>query len=137
MTSVRRRLSTTPYDVSAGLAQHLLADDSSITLTLAQDAVFNQAKTMTDDHRWCCCQCWRWYMSEGLAKVLITTYHMNAAAIAHVVDLTNGCGGALLLPTVYHFLLTRVGSLHMMLSATSSRPFYFPLVMVLVAVGMQ
>lgn len=46
--------------------------------------------------------------------------------------IAGGAGAALVL-TVYYFLLTRVGSLHMMLSATSSRPFYFPLVMVLVA----
>ena len=45
--------------------------------------------------------------------------------------------GVLLLLTVYYFLLTRVGSLHMIFSATSSHPFYFPLVMVLLAVGMQ
>jgi len=38
-----------------------------------------------------------------------------------------------MLLTMYYFLLTRVGSLHMMLSATSSRPFYFPLVMLFVA----
>jgi len=43
--------------------------------------------------------------------------------------------GALLLLTAYYFLLTRVGSLHMMLSATASRPFYFPLVLLLVAVA--
>lgn len=48
--------------------------------------------------------------------------------------IAGGAGAALVL-TVYYFLLTRVGSLHMMLSATSSRPFYFPLVMVLVAVA--
>lgn len=84
-----------PYDVPAGLAKQLLAGDVSITLTPAQDAVFNQAKTMTDDHGWCCCQCWRWYMSEGLAKDLITKYLTDAATVAHIVDLTNGCGGAL------------------------------------------
>ena len=49
--------------------------------------------------------------------------------------LTAGGAGALLLLTAYYFLLTRVGSLHMMLSATTSRPFYFPLVMVMVAVA--
>jgi len=49
--------------------------------------------------------------------------------------LTAGCAGALLLLTVYDFLLTRVGSLHMMLSSTSSRPVYFPVVMLLVAVA--
>src|SRR5438445_11579147 len=49
--------------------------------------------------------------------------------------LTAGCTGAVLLLTAYYFLLTRVGSLHMVLSATSSRPFYFPLVMLLVAVA--
>ena len=84
-----------PYDVPANLAKQLLSADSSVTLTPAQEARFNQAKAMTGDHGWCCCQCWRWYMTEGLAKVLITTYHMNAATIAHVVDLTNGCGGPL------------------------------------------
>jgi len=84
---------TDPYDVSARLAKQLLADDSSLTLTSAEQSVFTQAKGMTVDHGWCCCQCWRWYMNEGLAKVLVTKYHMSAQDIAHVIDLTNGCGG--------------------------------------------
>ena len=85
---------TDPYDVSAGLAKQLLADDSSIILSSAQMTTFNSAASMTVDHGWCCCHCWRWYMTEGLAKLLITRYQMGAPAIAHVVDLTNGCGGA-------------------------------------------
>ena len=93
--STMAEILTDPYDVPASLAKQLLAADASVTLTSAQEAVFNQAKTMTHDHGWCCCQCWRWYMSEGLAKVLVTKYHTDAALIAHVVDLTNGCGGAL------------------------------------------
>ena len=33
---------------------------------------------MTTDGGPCCCQCWRWYMTEGLAKFLITEHDMPA-----------------------------------------------------------
>src|SRR5205807_10533888 len=55
-----------PYDVSAGLAKQLLVDDCSLALTTAQASGFNNAAEKTVDKGWCCCHCWRWYMSEGL-----------------------------------------------------------------------
>ena len=82
-----------PYDIEAGLAKQLLRYDDTITLDLHDQATYDAAMAMTEDGGPCCCQCWRWYMTEGLAKFLITEQDMPAADVAEIVDLTNGCGG--------------------------------------------
>ena len=84
-----------PYDIRAGQAKQLLADDSSITLTGPDKVTYDTAMQKTDDKGPCCCQCWRWYMTEGLDKFLITQRHMSAEQVADITDLTNGCGGPL------------------------------------------
>jgi hypothetical protein len=83
-----------PYNVSVSLANTLLHYDESMQLTPAQQAIYNQAATMTDDHGWCCCQCWAWYVHSGLAKYLITTQHFSAAQVATVINAEDCCGGA-------------------------------------------
>lgn len=83
-----------PYNVPASLAENLLQDDQTISLTAAQQASYDQAAHMTDDHGWCCCQCWAWYAHSGLAKYLITAYSFSAAQVAAVTDLEDCCGGA-------------------------------------------
>ena len=72
---------------------------------------------------------------QARAQALVPDAGARQALWLRPDALTAGCAGALLLLTVYDFLLTRVGSLHMMLSSTSARPVYFPLVMLLVAVA--
>jgi len=84
---------TDPYDVQAGQAKRLLVYDYTITLTGGDKATFAAAMQMTDDKGPCCCQCWRWYVTEGLDKFLITTRHLPAQQIAEITDLVNGCGG--------------------------------------------
>jgi hypothetical protein len=88
-------IASDPYDIPVPLAKRLLTYDSTITLTAAQQGVYDHAISMTEDKAPCCCQCWRWYMTRGLAKSLIAQRGMDAATVAQVVDLTNGCGGAL------------------------------------------
>ena len=84
-----------PYDIEAELAKQLLAYDRNITLTGADQATYAAAMQMTEAKGPCCCQCWRWYMTEGLAKFLISVRRLPAAQVAEVVDLVNGCGGPL------------------------------------------
>jgi hypothetical protein len=82
-----------PYDVSVGLAKRLFAYDGAITLNAPQQAVYATAIGMTADKGPCCCKCWRWYMTRGLAKSLIADRGMSADMVAKIVDLSNGCGG--------------------------------------------
>ena len=88
------RVPQDPYDVPASLAKQLLEDDQAIHLAATEQAVYDQAMPMTDDKAPCCCHCWRWNMTEGLAKYLISQLSWQASEVAHVVDLVNGCGGA-------------------------------------------
>lgn len=57
-----------PYDIDAGLAQQLLEFDETVVLDEQDQATFDAAMAMTEDGGPCCCQCWRWYMTSGLAK---------------------------------------------------------------------
>lgn len=82
-----------PYDIPVSLAKRLFGYDSMITLTTAQQAVYAKAISLTDDKAPCCCQCWRWYMTRGLAKSLIAQRGMGAFTVARIIDLSNGCGG--------------------------------------------
>lgn len=84
-----------PYDVPVSLAKRLLAYDTTLVLTPAQQAAYDRAISLTDDQGPCCCQCWRWYMTRGLAKSLISQHGGSPATVAKVIDLTNGCGGTL------------------------------------------
>src|SRR5438093_13349684 len=77
----------------------------------------------------------RWGRMQARAQERVPDVGARRALWLRPDALIAGCAGALLLLTTYYFLLTRVGSLHMMLAATSSRPVYFPLVMLLVAVA--
>jgi hypothetical protein len=82
-----------PYNMPAALASNLLQDDQSIVLTPAQQAIYDQAAGMTEDHAWCCCKCWAWYTRSGLAKFLVTAHHFTAPQVATVTDLEDCCGG--------------------------------------------
>lgn len=82
-----------PYDVPASLAKELLEYQRDIQLTAPQQAVYDQAMSLSDEGGPCCCRCWRWYAFEGLAKYLITQRSWNAQQIADLWGLVDGCGG--------------------------------------------
>lgn len=88
------QIPTDPYNVPVSLAKTLLQYDQSIHLTPAQQATYDHAATMTNDHGWCCCQCWAWYVHSGLAKYLIATQHFSATQVATVINAEDCCGGA-------------------------------------------
>ena len=83
-----------PYDVPVALAQRLLGFERSIAMDVTQQSTYDAAMAMTPDKGPCCCHCWRWEMTVGLAKYLIVRQQWGAAQVATVVALTNGCGGS-------------------------------------------
>lgn len=87
------KIPSDPYDIPVSLAKELLEFDRTITLTLEQQKIYDDAMKMSDEGGPCCCKCWRWYVYEGLAKYLITEYNFNSEQIAEVWDLSEGCGG--------------------------------------------
>ncbi len=88
-----REIPQDPYDISVGQAQELLGYDGALTLSAEQQKTYDAAIAMTDDKAPCCCRCWRWYMTRGLAKFLIISHSMGVDDVASIVDLVNGCGG--------------------------------------------
>jgi len=82
-----------PYDVSASLAHELMShyDDE---LTAAEQAVYDYAMANSDEKGPCCCQCWRWYVYGGLAKILIREHAFDGPQLVEVWNLSSGCGGA-------------------------------------------
>lgn len=82
-----------PYDIPAGLAKRLFADESSIHLTRAQQSIYDRAMQITPEKGPCCCKCWRWHAFKGLAQYLIADRHYTARQVAKVIHLVDGCGG--------------------------------------------
>jgi len=83
-----------PYDIPVSLAKRLLDYQKSIELTTAQQATYDRAMQLSEEHGPCCCRCWRWTTFEGQAKFLIARREFDAEAIAEIWDLEDGCGGS-------------------------------------------
>ena len=82
-----------PYDISKDSAMQMLGYYNNIQLTPAQQDIYDQAQKMTDDHGWCCCQCWAWYTHAGLAKYLISQHNFTIQQVVAVTNLEDCCGG--------------------------------------------
>jgi hypothetical protein len=82
-----------PYDVPVALASRLLGYERSIQMDAQQQMTYDSAMQMTPDKGPCCCHCWRWDMTAGLARYLIARLDWGAPQVAKAVALTNGCGG--------------------------------------------
>ncbi|SRR6266516_3388780 len=82
-----------PYDIPVSLAKRLISDQQTIELTSGQQAVYDRAARLSEEHGPCCCRCWRWTAFEGQAKYLIARRRFTSEQIAKVWDLENGCGG--------------------------------------------
>ena len=82
-----------PYDLQAGLAKRLMShyDDA---LSEPEQLVYQYAMDHSREQGPCCCQCWRWNVYGGLAKVLIREQGFTGAQIVDVWDLSDGCGGS-------------------------------------------
>lgn len=88
-----KEIPSDPYDIPVDLAKKLLDYDSSITLSVEQQKIYNNAAELSDEGGPCCCKCWRWDVYEGLAKYLITEHRFTAEQVAEVWNLSDGCGG--------------------------------------------
>jgi|SRR3989344_147980 len=82
-----------PYDIEIKLAKELLNYQQNIKLIKDQQEIYNEAMKKSEEGGPCCCQCWRWYVYEGVAKFLIVNNNFNADQIAELWDLSDGCGG--------------------------------------------
>lgn len=81
-----------PYSIPVALARELIGY-GSITLTAEQQGVYDAALNDADEHGPCCCHCWRWDAFAGQGRELIARRHLDAAQVAAVWDLEDGCGG--------------------------------------------
>ena len=82
-----------PYDIPAGLAKRLVAryDDA---LSAPEQLIYQYAMDHSQEQGPCCCQCWRWHVYGGLAKVLIRERGFTGEQLVDVWDLSDGCGGS-------------------------------------------
>jgi hypothetical protein len=87
-----REIPHDPYNVEVRLAQRLFGFDKTYSLDTDQQAVYDHAMKMAEEHGPCCCRCWRYVAFRGQAKELIARRRYTAAQIAHVWDLEDGCG---------------------------------------------
>ncbi|WP_119388873.1 hypothetical protein [Taklimakanibacter lacteus] len=82
-----------PYDIEAGHAKRLLAA-YGIQLGPEQQKAYDQAMDLSSEKGPCCCRCWRWHVYGGLGKLLVRDRGFGGPELAHVWDLSDGCGGA-------------------------------------------
>jgi hypothetical protein len=90
-----RQIPPDPYDVPVSLTKRLLSYDQTIHLDAAQERTYEHAMAMSREKGPCCCHCWRWTAFQGLSDYLIANRAWGSHAIAHVIDLVEGCGGPL------------------------------------------
>jgi hypothetical protein len=81
-----------PYDIDAARAQKLLAS-YDLPLSPAEQQAYDYAMQNSDEKGPCCCQCWRWNVYGGLAKLLIREHGFTGEQVTAVWNLSNGCGG--------------------------------------------
>ncbi len=81
-----------PYDIPAGLAQKMLPY-FDIELTTDEQPAYDYAMANSDEKGPCCCQCWRWHVYGGLAKLLIREQGFTGPQLTEIWSLSSGCGG--------------------------------------------
>lgn len=82
-----------PYDIPAGIAREAMSY-YDVQLTGAERQAYDYAMANSDEKGPCCCQCWRWKVYGGLAKLLISEHGFTGEQVVKVWNLSNGCGGA-------------------------------------------
>jgi hypothetical protein len=81
-----------PYDIPAGLAQPALAA-CDMALSPEEQKAYDDAMAHSEEKGPCCCQCWRWHVYGGLAKLLIHQHGFTGKQVTQLWDLSDGCGG--------------------------------------------
>jgi hypothetical protein len=81
-----------PYDVAAPLAQKLIVAYEQ-PLNPEQQKHYDLAMATSNEKGPCCCRCWRWEVFGGLGKLLIREHRFTGEQVAHIWNLSDGCGG--------------------------------------------
>lgn len=81
-----------PYDIPAGTAQRAMSYND-VALSPDEAKAYQYAMDNSDEKGPCCCQCWRWHVYGGLAKLLIREHEFDGPQLVEVWNLSNGCGG--------------------------------------------
>jgi len=81
-----------PYDIVAAVAQKAMSY-YDLPLVPDEDRAYQYAMQNSEEKGPCCCQCWRWRVYGGLAKLLIRERHFTGEQIVEVWNLSDGCGG--------------------------------------------
>jgi hypothetical protein len=81
-----------PYDIAAGTAQKAMSN-YDLSLSIEEQKAYQFAMANSGEKGPCCCQCWRWRVYGGLAKLLIREHHFTGEQIVEVWNLSSGCGG--------------------------------------------
>lgn len=80
------------FNVSISLVKKLIQYDKDAVLTPEQQAVYNEALTISEEGP-CCCKCWHWYVNSALAKEFIVNYNFTAKQVADYWEESDICGG--------------------------------------------
>ncbi len=80
-----------PMHTPIAMANYWIQYDNVTTLTLAQQAIYDQAYVISKEKP-CCCKCWHYFMDEGIAKKMIVDGTFNAQQIAAFWDASDICG---------------------------------------------
>jgi hypothetical protein len=80
------------YDIPAGIAQKAMSyyDEA---LSPDEAKAYQYAMDNSDEKGPCCCQCWRWHVYGGLAKLLIREHKFDGPQLVEFWNLSSGCGG--------------------------------------------
>lgn len=81
-----------PYDIPAGLAQPAMAS-YDMALSPDEQQAYDYAMAHSEEKGPCCCQCWRWHVYGGLAKLLIHQHAFTGEQVTELWNLSDGCGG--------------------------------------------
>lgn len=81
-----------PYDIAAGAAQKAMSY-YDLALSPEETRAYQHAMDNSDEKGPCCCQCWRWRVYGGLAKLLIRERGFTGERLVDVWNLSSGCGG--------------------------------------------
>lgn len=81
-----------PYDIPAGFAKQMAAYYDT-KLSPGEQATYDYAMQHSNEKGPCCCQCWRWFVTGGLGKYVISTYKFTGEQVTQLWNLLDGCGG--------------------------------------------
>ena len=79
-----------PYKTPIAIAKKWIDYDNATTLTPQEQTIMDQAMKTSKEGP-CCCNCWHYFVNEGIAKKMIKDYHYGAQQIAAYWDTSSIC----------------------------------------------